>query len=61
MLFLIYRREEIYIMIEVEKISDNNFEVIVCDKLKGILSKDEMERLFFDLAEKLDYDVRSKW
>jgi len=48
-------------MIKIEKISDDNFEVLICDKLKSILDRDEILILLWDLADKLDYEVRSKW
>jgi len=48
-------------MIKIEKISDDNFEVLICDKLKSILDRDELLTLFWDLADKLDYEVRGKW
>jgi len=47
-------------MIKIEKISDDNFEVLICDKLKSILDRDELLTLFWDLADKLDYEVRGK-
>jgi len=46
--------------IRIEKITEDNFEIIICDKLKGILNKDETLELFFDLARHLDYEVRDK-
>jgi len=48
-------------MIKIEKITEDNFEILICDKLKGILDRDELLTLMRDIAYELDYEVRSKW
>lgn len=48
-------------MIRIEKITENNFEVLICDKLKGILDRDEALKLMWRLADLLDYETRGKW
>lgn len=48
-------------MIKIEKITEDNFEILICEKLKGILDRDELLTLMRDIAYELDYEVRSRW
>jgi len=48
-------------MIKIEKITDDNFDVLICEKLKGILDRDELLTLMRDITYELGYEVRSKW
>ena len=48
-------------MIKIEKITEDNFEIPICEKLKGILDRDELLTLMRDITYELDYEVRSKW
>jgi hypothetical protein len=51
--------------ITIEKNEDDHqideFNVIVCGKFKAPLTRDEALNLLWDLANELDYEVRSKW
>jgi len=48
-------------IVEIKKITDDNFELIICEKLKGILNREEALDLMDDLAEHLGYETRGKW
>ena len=46
---------------EVDDIGNNNFEITILEKLKLTVCREEVLELFWSLAERLDYETRSKW
>lgn len=46
---------------DVDDIGDNKFEITILEKLHLIVDKEEVLELFWSLAERLDYETRSKW
>jgi len=45
----------------IEQIDSDNFELIILEKIKIDTTRDELLQLFFSLADRLEYDTRSKW
>jgi len=45
----------------IEQIDSDNFTVIILEKIKIDTTRDELLELFFSLADRLEYDTRSKW
>jgi len=45
----------------IEQIDSDNFTVIVLEKIKVDVTRDELLQLFWSLADRLEYDTRSKW
>jgi len=44
-----------------EQIDSNNFTLIILEKIKVDTTRDELLQLFWSLADRLEYDTRSKW
>jgi len=45
----------------IEQIDSDNFSVIILEKIKVDVTRDELLQLFWNLADRLEYDTRSKW
>jgi len=45
----------------IEQIDSDNFTLIILEKIKIDTTRDELLELFFILADRLEYDTRSKW
>jgi len=45
----------------IEQIDSDNFTLIIFEKIKVDTTRDELLELFFSLADRLEYDTRSKW
>jgi len=48
-------------LFNIEQIDNDNFTVIILDKIKVDTTRDELLELFFSLADRLEYDTRPKW
>ena len=48
-------------MLEIVKITDDNYEVVICGKLKTIINREEAFDILLNLSELLNYEIRDKW